>query len=133
MNEFFKYLLPQLLSYFGSEKLVLEDFIPKVIKIITEIYCFRMSQIIKKIWRIKMMKLTNEDINKNHVDTIHQYYVLDYLKKKLNINEFEIYLYDKDTIKVIDKNLETGYFKYNSCTKNIDFFENLENEREMEI
>lgn len=64
------------------------------------------------------MKLTNEDINKNHVDTIHQYYVLDYLKKQLNINEFEIYLYDKDTIKVIiDKNLETGYFKYNSCTK----------------
>ena len=55
-----------------------------------------------------MMKLTNEDINKNHVDTIHQYYVLDYLKKQLNINEFEIYLYDKDTIKVIDKNLETG-------------------------
>ena len=32
MNEFFKYLLPQLLSYFGSEKLVLEDFIPKVIE-----------------------------------------------------------------------------------------------------
>ena len=27
-----KYLLPQLLSYFGSEKLVLEDFIPKVIE-----------------------------------------------------------------------------------------------------
>lgn len=93
-----------------------------------------MSQIIKKIWRIKMMKLTNEDINKNHVDTIAQYYVLNYLKKQLNINEFEIYLYDKDSIKVIDKNLETGqYFKYNSCTKNIDFFENLENEREMEI
>ena len=32
MNEFFKYLLPQLLSYFGSEKLVLEDFIPKAIE-----------------------------------------------------------------------------------------------------
>ena len=80
-----------------------------------------------------MMKLTNEDINKNHVDTIAQYYVLDYLKKQLNITEFEIYLYDKDIIKVIDKKLETGYFKYNSCTKNIDFFENLENERKMEI
>ena len=39
----------------------------------------------------------------------------------------------KDTIKVIDKNLETGYFKYNSSTKNIDFFENLENEQEMEF
>lgn len=31
-NEFFKYLLPQLLSYFGTQKLVLEDFIPKVIE-----------------------------------------------------------------------------------------------------
>ena len=80
-----------------------------------------------------MMKLTNEDINKNHVNTIAQYYALDYLKKQFNITEFEIYLYDKDTIKVIDKNLETGYFKYNSCTKNIDFFENLENEQEIEF
>lgn len=32
MNEFFKYLLPQLLSYFGSKKLVLEGFIPKAIE-----------------------------------------------------------------------------------------------------
>lgn len=32
LNEFFKYLLPQLLSYFGTQKLVLEDFIPKVIE-----------------------------------------------------------------------------------------------------
>ena len=32
MNEFFKYLLPQLLSYFDTQKLVLEDFIPKVIE-----------------------------------------------------------------------------------------------------
>lgn len=79
------------------------------------------------------MKLTNEDINKNNVDTIVQYYVLDYLKKQLNINEFEIYLYDKDIIKVIDKNLETGYFKYNSRTQNIDFFENLESEQEMKF
>ena len=46
------------------------------------------------------LRKRNEDINKNHVDTIHQYYVLDYLKKQLNINEFEIYLYDKDTIKI---------------------------------
>lgn len=37
-----------------------------------------------------MRELTRENILKNKVDTIPQYYILDYLKKNLNINEFKI-------------------------------------------
>lgn len=57
-----------------------------------------------------MRKLTVEDILKNKVDTIPQYYILDYLKQNLNINEFEIYLVDHNNIKVIDKNNDSLYF-----------------------
>ncbi len=32
MNEFFKYLIPQLLEYFNDDKKVLELFLPNVIK-----------------------------------------------------------------------------------------------------
>ena len=75
-----------------------------------------------------MKQLTKENILKNQVDTIEQFKVLDYLKKQLSISEFAIYLIDRLTIKVIDKNKSQGYFKYNSTTKEVDFYEkNIKN------
>ena len=32
MNEFFKYLLPQLLAYFHGDKVIVDSFIPETIK-----------------------------------------------------------------------------------------------------
>ena len=80
------------------------------------------------------MKLLNkENISKNQVDTIEQFKVLTYLKKQLSIDEFAVYLIDRFTIKVIDKNKEQGYFKYNKQTNSVDFYEknikNKESER----
>ena len=59
-----------------------------------------------------MKQLTNDEIIKNQVETINQYRVLDYLKKNLNIFSFEIFLYDRDTIKVIDCENKEAYFRY---------------------
>ena len=53
-----------------------------------------------------MKHLTKENILKNQVDTIEQFKVLDYLKKQLSIGEFNVFLIDRFTIKVIDKNKE---------------------------
>ena len=50
-----------------------------------------------------MRLLTKEDISKNNVETISQYKILDYLKHNLNIDEFDVYLQDRDIIKVVDK------------------------------
>ncbi len=74
-----------------------------------------------------MRKLTNEDIIKNSVDTINQYKVLQYLKNNLNIDSFDVYLFDRNTIKIIDKNNEIGYFKFNEDTKEVSFFEKEKN------
>ena len=74
-----------------------------------------------------MRKLTNEDIIKNSVDTINQYKVLQYLKKNLNIDSFDVYLFDRNTIKIIDKNNEIGYFDFNKDTKEVSFFEKAKN------
>ncbi len=84
-----------------------------------------------------MKGVINETINKrnilkNQVDTIEQFKVLDYLKKQLSILEFDLYLIDRFTIKVIDKNNEQGYFKYNSKTKSVDFYEKNIKNKEME-
>lgn len=79
-----------------------------------------------------MKLLTKENILKNYVDTIEQFKVLSYLKKRLSIDEFTIYLIDRFTIKVIDKNKEQGYFKYNNKTKAIDFYEKNIKNKEME-
>jgi hypothetical protein len=79
-----------------------------------------------------MRKLTNEDIQKNSVDTINQYKVLQYLKKNLNIYEFNIYLYDTSTIKVVDKKEDSLLFKFKN--NKVEYFElNLEIEQELEI
>ncbi len=56
--------------------------------------------------------MTIEEINKNQVNTINQFKVLQYLKEHLNIYCFNIVLHDKDTIKVIDRNNKIAYFKY---------------------
>ncbi len=70
-----------------------------------------------------MKQLTKDDIYKNRVETINQYKVLEYLKKNLNIYEFEIFLYDKDTIKVIDLENKQAYFKYDEDKKEVLFLE----------
>lgn len=79
-----------------------------------------------------MKILTKENIIKNQVDTIEQFKVLGYLKKQLSIDEFAVYLIDRFTIKVVDKNKEQGYFKYNKQTKSVDFYEKNNKKKEME-
>lgn len=70
-----------------------------------------------------MKQLTNEEITKNRVETINQYKVLDYLKKNLKVFSFEIFLYDKDTIKVIDSEEQQAYFRYDEDKKDVIFLE----------
>ena len=78
-----------------------------------------------------MKLLTKENILKNQVDTIEQFKVLDYLKKQISISEFAVFLIDRFTIRVIDKNKEQGYFKCNSKTKSVDFYEKNIKSKEM--
>lgn len=68
-----------------------------------------------------MKKLTLEEIQKNNVDTINQFKILQFLKKELNLRMFEVYLYDENTIKVIDKHNETGYFSYDKKVNDFTF------------
>lgn len=84
-----------------------------------------------KIERKRIMKLLNhENIIKNQVNTVEQFKVLAYLKKQFNLDEVSLYLMDRFTIKLIDKNNDVGYFKYNNKTKSVDFYEkNRKNER----
>lgn len=74
-----------------------------------------------------MRLLTKEDISKNNVDTISQYKILDYLKHNLNVDEFYIYLQDKDIIKVVDKLDDTLYFSYDKDTKSITYEDKINN------
>lgn len=81
-----------------------------------------------------MRELTKCDILKNSVDTISQYKILDYLKKNLNIDEFKIYLVDRDNIKVIDKEDKHLYFNYDSSTKEVSYQDELtEKEKQFEM
>ena len=70
-----------------------------------------------------MKHLNKENISKNQVDTVEQFKVLAYLKKEFNLNEVELYLYNRDTIKLIDKNKGQGYFKYDKQAKKVKFYE----------
>lgn len=70
-----------------------------------------------------MKQLTDDEIIENRVGTINQYRVLQYLKKNLKILSFKIFLYDKDTIKVIDCEEKQAYFKYDETKKEILFIE----------
>ncbi len=75
-----------------------------------------------------MKQLTHEEIIKNNVETINQFKILKYLKNTLAIFEYDIFLYDKDTIKVIDKTNDIGYFKYDPSTKEVLFIDNIKEE-----
>lgn len=77
-----------------------------------------------------MRLLTKEDILKNNVNTIPQYYILDYLKKNLNINEFEVYIIDRYNLKVIDKEDNHLYFNYDKDTKEITYQDDLKIEKQ---
>ena len=72
-----------------------------------------------------MKILNDEDILKSNVDTISQFYILDYLKKNLNVSEFMIYLVDSNKIKVTDKNDELLYFSYDKENKNVVYEEEI--------
>ena len=72
-----------------------------------------------------MKRLNDEDILKSNVDTISQFYILDYLKKNLNVSEFKIYLVDSNKIKVTDKNDEVLYFSYDKENKNVVYEEEI--------
>ncbi len=72
-----------------------------------------------------MKELTNEDILKNRIDTIPQYYILNYLKKYMNIEEFEVYIVNRNTLKVIDKEKNHLYFKYDDKNKEVSYHEEL--------
>ncbi len=79
-----------------------------------------------------MKPLNKENITKNQVDTIEQFKVLAYLKEQFNTDKVNLYLLDRFTIKLIDKNNDIAYFKYNSKTKEIDFYEKNIKIKEME-
>lgn len=70
-----------------------------------------------------MKHLNKENINKNQVETVEQFKVLLYLENTFNLDEIELYLYDKSTIKLIDKNKVQAYFKYDKQTKKVQFYE----------
>lgn len=81
-----------------------------------------------------MRELTKENIYKNQVDTINQYKILEYLKSNLNIDEFRVYLVNRNTIKVVDKEDIHLFFKYNQDTKEISYQDELvENIKDFEI
>lgn len=80
-----------------------------------------------------MKELKNDDILKNKVETIPQYYILDYLKRNINVYEFKIYLVNYNTLKVIDKENDYLYFKYNDKEKIVSYSERLEKDYEMDL
>ena len=79
-----------------------------------------------------MKHLNKENINKNQVETIEQFKVLSYLKSTFNLDEIGLYLYDKTTIKLIDKNKVQAYFKYNKQSKKVEFYEKMHSKNELE-
>ena len=81
-----------------------------------------------------MQELTSVDILKNKVDTIPQYYILDYLKQNLNISEFKIYLVNRNNIKVVDKNNDSLNFSCEDNTREITYQDEIKQyEKEIEL
>ncbi len=72
-----------------------------------------------------LKQLTEEEINKNRVNTINQYRILQYLKNNLNIYAFKVYLYSCDIIMVVDIKNMVGYFYYDSIKKEVVFLEEI--------
>jgi len=79
-----------------------------------------------------MRLLSKDDIYKNNVNTIEQFKTLAYLKKEFNIDEVMLYLVDRFTIKIVDKNNEVGYFRYDKQTNDVKFYEKNIKNKEME-
>ena len=74
-----------------------------------------------------MRLLSKEDILKNKVDTIEQFYILRYLKDNL-----DLYLLNRNKIKVIDKYNDILYFEYDKQNKKViynDYDKSYEIER----
>lgn len=67
-------------------------------------------------------KLSIEEINNNKVFTINQYKILNYLKNalKLSVYNNDFYLYNDDTIKLINKEKEIKYYTYNKEMEKIE-------------
>ena len=79
-----------------------------------------------------MRLLSKEDILKNKVDTIEQFYILRYLKDNLNTDNFDLYLLNRNKIKVIDKYNDILYFEYDKQKKKViynDYDKSYEIER----
>ncbi len=79
-----------------------------------------------------MRLLSKEDILKNKVDTIQQFYILKYLKNNLNTDNFDLYLLNRNKIKVIDKYNDILYFEYDKQNKKViynDYDKSYEIER----
>ena len=71
-------------------------------------------------------------ILKNKVDTIEQFYILRYLKDNLNTDNFDLYLLNRNKIKVIDKYNDILYFEYDKQNKKViynDYDKSYEIER----
>ena len=79
-----------------------------------------------------MRLLSKEYILKNKVDTIEQFYILRYLKDNLNTDNFDLYLLNRNKIKVIDKYNDILYFEYDKQNKKViynDYDKSYEIER----
>ena len=79
-----------------------------------------------------MRLLSKEDILKNKVDTIEQFYILRYLKDNLNTDNLDLYLLNRNKIKVIDKYNDILYFEYDKQNKKViynDYDKSYEIER----
>ena len=79
-----------------------------------------------------MRLLSKEDILKNKIDTIQQFYILKYLKNNLNTDNFDLYLLNRNKIKVIDKYNDILYFEYDKQNKKViynDYDKSYEIER----
>lgn len=79
-----------------------------------------------------MKLLCKEDILKNKVDTIEQFYILRYLKDNLNTDNFDLYLLNRNKIKVIDKYNDILYFEYDKQNKKV-IYNDYDKSYEIEI
>lgn len=83
------------------------------------------SNVLPIMNNLGLKQLTEEEINKNRVNTINQYRILQYLKNNLNIYAFKVYLYSRDIIMVVDIKNMVGYFYYDSIKKEVVFLEEI--------
>ena len=78
-----------------------------------------------------MKILTKNEIENNHVDTIEQFKILTYIKKNINVNNFNIFLINKNLIKITDKENDFLYFSYDNEKRKVVYFDKLSKDSEM--